>query len=68
MSNVSIFRIIGGILISFGGISAFALLVLAIRSAIKGQESIARGPGMGTLWGLFIICLGAGILILIFAR
>jgi len=68
MSNSLIFRLIGIILISLGGISGFALFGLAFRSAIMGEGKIPRGIGMGTLWGLFIICLIAGFLILFFTR
>jgi len=68
MANYLIFRTIGIILIVLSGISGFALFGLALRSAIIGGGNIIKGPGLGTLWGLFIICLVAGFLLLFFIR
>ncbi|MBU1707696.1 hypothetical protein KKG05_07565 [bacterium] len=60
MHNYTIFRAIGLGLVSLGGLSG---IVLFGRAAL-GKDKISEGPGIGTLWGLFIIGLVSGIIIL----
>lgn len=60
---MSIFEIIvllvGGGLLVLGGVSGYALFSRALRTADKvGDET-----NVGTLWGLFLLCLPAGLLL-----
>lgn len=64
MQNYVIFRLIGIALVLLGGASGVALFL----RAVVGKDKISEGPGIGTLWGLFIIGLGAGIIILASTR
>jgi hypothetical protein len=60
-----IFYVVGVGLLVLGGLSAIALFV----RAVIGREKISEGPGMGTLWGLFVIGMVAGLVLLaVFAR
>ena len=56
-----IFRLIGIGLTLLGSASGVALFV----RAVIGKEKISEGPGMSTLWGLFIFSLASGFVILI---
>ncbi len=58
--DVVIFRLIGYGLIILGGASGLALF---LRASL-GREKISQGPGMSTLWGLFITGLAAGVLLI----
>ncbi len=60
MSNYAIFRLIGIGLLLLGAASGCALFL----RAVVGKEKISEGPGIGTLWGLFIIGLIAGMILL----
>ena len=60
MPEKMILRLIGYGLLLLGAASATALFV----RASLGKEKISEGPGMSTLWGLFITGLVAGILAL----
>ena len=55
-----IFTLIGLGLILLGGASGIALFL----RAVVGKDKISEGPGIATLWGLFIIGLVGGIIIL----
>ncbi len=55
-----IFYVVGIGLLLLGGASGIALFV----RAVIGKEKISEGPGMGTLWGLFVTGILAGIVIL----
>jgi hypothetical protein len=60
-----IFYIVGVALLVLGGVSAVALFI----RAVIGREKISEGPGIGTLWGLFVIGLVGGLVLLaVFAR
>ena len=54
MQNYAIFRLLGIGLVLLGGASGIFLFVRAIIGK----------PSIGTLWGLFIIGLASGIIIL----
>ncbi|GAH03622.1 unnamed protein product [marine sediment metagenome] len=60
MQKHTIFNFIGIGLLVLGGISGFSLFI----RAVVGKEKFSEGWGIGTLWGLFIIGLVAGITIL----
>ncbi len=55
-----IFYVVGVALLVLGGVSAVALFV----RAVIGREKISEGPGIGTLWGLFVIGLVGGLVLL----
>jgi hypothetical protein len=60
-----IFYVVGIGLLVLGGLSAIALFI----RAVIGREKISEGPGMGTLWGLFVIGIVTGLVLLaVFAR
>jgi hypothetical protein len=49
-----------GILSLIGGVISGAALFFR---AVAGKKESAEGPGMGTLWGLFIILTALGIIL-----
>ncbi|MDI6808887.1 MAG: hypothetical protein QME66_07900 [Candidatus Eisenbacteria bacterium] len=52
-------RNMGMLLLFLGGASGVVLFV----RAVVAHDKISEGPGIGTLWGLFILCTTAGIII-----
>ena len=54
-------RLVGRFLLVLGGASG---VVLFLR-ALVGRDKISEGPGMNTLWGLFVVGLVCGILIIL---
>jgi hypothetical protein len=52
--------VVGIGLLLLGGASGIALFVRAIGK----NDSLAQGPGMTTLWGLFLIGLLAGLMLI----
>lgn len=60
MRDYEIVRIVGIVLLLVGGASAVALFL----RAVVGNDKISEGPGMRTLWGLFVLGTLAGIVIL----
>ena len=52
--------VVGSGLLVLGGVSAYALFARALRISDKfGDET-----NVGTLWGLFLLCLPAGLLLI----
>ena len=64
MQNYVILHLIGLGLVFLGGASGIALFL----RAVVGKDKISEGPGIGTLWGLFIIGLVGGIIIMVSTR
>ncbi|MBK6799595.1 MAG: hypothetical protein IPL01_05110 [Acidobacteria bacterium] len=61
MFGVSFVLYVVGIgLVLLGGASGIALFVRAVAR----NENLAQGPGMTTLWGLFLIGLIAGLMLI----
>ncbi len=59
MTNREIIRLIGILLLLLGSASGIALFI----RALIGRDKAAEGPGMSTLWGLFVVGILAGIII-----
>ena len=59
MSNYDIFRALGIVLLSLGAASGVALFAKAVTGPSRIPEK-----GVSTLWGLFIIGLAVGIVII----
>jgi hypothetical protein len=60
-STVALVLYVVGIgLLLLGGASGIALFVRAIGK----NDNLAQGPGMTTLWGLFLIGLLAGLMLI----
>jgi len=55
-----VLNIVGIGLLVLGGASGIALFV----GAIGREGNLARGPGATTLWGLFLIGLVAGLMLI----
>jgi hypothetical protein len=52
--------LVGSGLLVLGGVSAYSLFARALRISDKfGDET-----NVGTLWGLFLLCLPAGLLLI----
>ncbi len=51
--------LLGGVLLVLGVLSGIALFIRAFQSVPKDSA------GEGTLWGLFLICTTAGMIILV---
>jgi len=60
MNPYGIFKLVGLGLLLLGGVSGVALFF----RAVVGKDKISEGPGIGTLWGLFIIGLIAGLILI----
>lgn len=60
MNKYELIYIVGIGLLILGGVSGIALFF----RAASGKEKSSEGLGMGTLWGLFIIGILAGIIII----
>ena len=60
MNTSVIFKYVGLGLLLLGGASGMALFI----RAVIGKDSISQGPGIGTLWGLFIIGIIAGLILI----
>ncbi len=60
MNPYGILKLVGLGLLLLGGASGIALFF----RAVVGKDKISEGPGIGTLWGLFIIGLIAGIILM----
>lgn len=60
MRNNEILRLVGMILLLLGGASGVALFVMAV----SGKQKFSEKAGTGTLWGLFIIALLVGIILI----
>jgi len=56
---MDILRIFGILSLIAGGIAGTALFF----RAVAGKKESSEGPGMGTLWGLFIILTALGIIL-----
>jgi hypothetical protein len=56
----SVLYVVGIGLLLLGGASGVALFIRAIGK----NDSLAQGPGMTTLWGLFLIGLLAGLMLI----
>lgn len=62
MATSEIFSIVGVCLIVLGGASGVTLFA---RAAFAGNKDF---EGRHTLWGLFIVCLGTGLILVAFTR
>lgn len=60
MTSREIIRIIGVLLLVLGSVSGVALFI----RAVVGDHKISEGPGIATLWGLFVVGMLAGIIII----
>ena len=60
MALNTVLNLVGIGLVLLGGASGVALFLRAIR----GNDKLAQGPGMTTLWGLFLIGLLAGLMLI----
>ncbi len=56
----TILYIVGIGLVILGGSSGIALFLRALNK----NETLAQGPGMTTLWGLFLIGILAGLMLI----
>jgi hypothetical protein len=60
MAFNTILNLVGIGLVLLGGASGVALFLRSIGS----NDNLAQGPGMTTLWGLFLIGLITGLLLI----
>jgi hypothetical protein len=60
VSISTVLYIVGVGLLILGGSAGIALFVRAMAK----NENMAQGPGMTTLWGLFLIGLVAGLMLI----
>jgi hypothetical protein len=60
MNPYGVLKLVGFGLLLLGGASGIALFC----RAVVGKDKISEGPGIGTLWGLFIVCLIAEIILI----
>lgn len=57
-----IYHLVGLGLVILGGVSGVSLFF----RAVVGKDKVSEGPGMGTLWGLFIGGIVGGLIIMSF--
>lgn len=60
MAVSTVLYVVGIGLLVLGGASGIALFVRAVSK----NDSLAQGPGVTTLWGLFLIGLVAGLMLI----
>ncbi len=60
MAFNTVLNLVGIGLVLLGGSSGIALFLRAIGN----NDKLAQGPGMTTLWGLFLIGLLAGLMLI----